>query len=83
MPCAHMIRFNFAILHLKRPQWIFKRPQWMFSEVIPLLERALSIQQDKLGENHPDTTDTQSILDLVRATQNLLELRLGQVRAQR
>lgn len=54
-----------SILHLKRPQA-------KYTEAIPLVERALSIKTEKLGENHPDTV----------ATRNALECAQEKVRAQ-
>ncbi|CAN0543991.1 unnamed protein product, partial [Ectocarpus sp. 8 AP-2014] len=42
------------------------RAQEKHTEALPLLERALRIRTNKLGENHPDTVGTRSDLEFVR-----------------
>lgn len=40
--------------------------QEKYTETISLLERAVSIRMEKLGENHPDTVSSQNNLEIVR-----------------
>ncbi|CAN0431476.1 unnamed protein product, partial [Scytosiphon promiscuus] len=40
--------------------------QEKYTEAIPLLERALKIRMNNLGESHPDTVSTRNSLEIVR-----------------
>ncbi len=58
-----------SVMHVRIDHIVYaasERPQENYTEAIPLLERALAIQINKLGENHPDTVKTQKNLEAVR-----------------
>ncbi|CAM9945683.1 unnamed protein product, partial [Ectocarpus sp. 8 AP-2014] len=52
-----------AVLHNRAG---FLIAQEKHTEALPLLERALRIRTNKLGENHPGTVGTRSDLEFVR-----------------
>ncbi|CAN0465432.1 unnamed protein product [Laminaria digitata] len=57
--CRFRIIVNYSTPHLKRPQG-------KHNEVLALLERALAIRTQTLGEAHEDTINTQKIVEVVR-----------------
>eukprot|EP00903_Cladosiphon_okamuranus_P016965 g15639.t1 len=55
-----------AVASVLNNRAVFLCDQENYTEAIPLLERALAIRTNKLGDNHPDTVGTRINLDAVR-----------------